>query len=106
MKLEVAFVLDNAGWPALLVDGATMIRRANSAAVKLFGPALEGESPLLAAIWSPENGATPEQFLARWERTPTAAAPLKFRGKGGLTVSYLTSICSLHPEKQKYFVLQ
>ena len=36
----------------------------------MFGPALEGASPQLAAIWSTENGNTAEQFLAAWERAP------------------------------------
>ena len=106
MKLDVAFALENAGWPALLVDEAGTIRRANQTAVKVFGAALEGESPSLLAIWTPENKATPEQFLAAWERTPTAAVPLKFRNKGGAVASYLTSICSFSRDEQKCFVLQ
>ena len=40
MKSDVAFALENAGWPALLVDGAGAICRANPAALSLFGAAL------------------------------------------------------------------
>jgi PAS domain-containing protein len=43
--------LENAGWPALLVDESGTILRANPAAVKTFGPVLEGEAPLLSSIW-------------------------------------------------------
>jgi two-component system cell cycle sensor histidine kinase/response regulator CckA len=106
MKLDVVFALENASWPALLVEGTGTIRRANQAAVKVFGPALEGEAMLLSAIWTPENKTTPEQFLAAWERTPTAAVPLKFRTRGGTVASYLTSLCSFTSDEQKYFVLQ
>jgi len=51
MKPEVMFLLENANWPALLVDAASTILRANQAAVKLFGSTLEGGSPLLSAVW-------------------------------------------------------
>jgi signal transduction histidine kinase/ActR/RegA family two-component response regulator len=106
MKSDVAFVLENAGWPALLVDGGSTICRANPAAISLFGAALAGESPRLATIWSPENSSVADQFLVQWERSAAATVPLKFRGKGGHTLGYLTSICAFTRDGQKYFVLQ
>ena len=106
MKSDVAFALENAGWPALLVDGAGTICRANPAANSLFGAALDGESPRLSAVWAPENSSTADQFLAQWERSAAPTLLLKFRGKGGQTVGYLTSICAFTKDGQKYFVLQ
>lgn len=106
MKVEVAFVLENAGWPALLVDDASKICRANTAAGKLFGPALEQGSSLLGAIWSPENTQSAEQFLAQWERSPKPTVALKFRAKGWNTLNFLVSICGLSKDEQKFFVLQ
>ncbi len=106
MKSEAVFALEHAGWPALLVDDGSTILRANQAAVKLFGPALEGASPLLSAIWSPENGVTAEQFLARWERSPTTTVALKFRVKGGGMTSHLVAICAHARDQQRLFVLQ
>ena len=106
MKLDVAFGLENAGWPALLLDGTGTILRAAAAAARMFGPVLEGEAPRLSAIWAAENGVTAEQFLVQWERSPTAALPLKFRVKGGGTGSFLTAICSFNQDSQKYFVFQ
>ncbi len=106
MKSEAVFALEHAGWPALLVDDGSTILRANQAAVKLFGPALEGASPLLSAIWSPENGVTTEQFLARWERSPSPAVSLKFRVKGGGTITHAVVICSHARDQQRLFVLQ
>lgn len=106
MKSDAVFVLENANWPALLVDAASTILRANQAAVKAFGPALEGESPLLSAIWSPENGGTAEQFLAQWERAPASPATLRFRVKGGGMAAFSTSICSVTKDGERWFILQ
>jgi two-component system, cell cycle sensor histidine kinase and response regulator CckA len=106
MKSDLAFALENAGWPALLVDGAGTICRANTAAISLFGAALGGEAPGLSVVWAPENSSTFDQFLAQWERTAVPMVLLKFRGKGGHTLGYLTSICSFTNGGQKYFVLQ
>ncbi len=106
MKADVVFGLENAGWPALLVDGASTICRANPIAVRLFGAAMEGEAPRLSAIWLPENGGTAEQFLARWERAPTAVVPLKLQSKDGRAAAFLTSICSFTKDGQRYFVFQ
>src|SRR5437879_3148748 len=106
MKSEFVFALENAGWPAFLVDEAGTIRRANQAAVKAFGAILEGESTLLSAIWSPANEGSAEQFLGRWERSPTPTISLKFSSKGGVTAGYLTHVCSATWGQQKHFVFQ
>ncbi len=106
MKPDLVFGLENAVWPALLVDGGGRILRANEAAVKVFGPALEGDHPSLSAIWSPENGVAAEQFISQWERSPSPAISLKYRVKGGGVASYLTAICAHTSAGQKHFVLQ
>jgi|CZKM01.1.fsa_nt_gi signal transduction histidine kinase len=106
MKSDVAFALESAGWPALLVDGASIICRANPAAMSLFGAALSGEAPRLAAVWSPDNSSAPEQFLAQWERSSAPTLLLKFRCKSGEAVGYLTSVCAFTKDGQKYLVLQ
>ena len=106
MKSDVSFALENASWPALLVDAAGAICRANPAATSLFGSVLAGESPRLSAVWSPDNSSAPDQFLAQWERSAARTVPLKYRAKGGHTVGYLTSICAFTKDGQKYFVLQ
>jgi two-component system, cell cycle sensor histidine kinase and response regulator CckA len=106
MKSDLNFALENAAWPALLVDAAGIICRANPAAASLFGAVLAGESPRLSAVWSPDNSSQPDQFLAQWERSTAPTVPLKFQAKGGHAVSYLTSICAFTKDGQKYFVLQ
>jgi two-component system cell cycle sensor histidine kinase/response regulator CckA len=106
MKSDVAFALENAGWPALLVDGAGTICRANAAAISVFGAALGEEAPGLSVVWAPENSSTADQFLAQWERSAVPMVLLKFRGKGGHALGFLTSICSFKKDGQKYVVLQ
>jgi signal transduction histidine kinase len=106
MKPDVVFILENAAWPALLLDGSGTILRANPAAVKMFGPALEGVAPSLSAIWSPENGTTPAQFFAQWGLASAGVVALKFLVKGGGTGAFSISICSVNTEGEKLFVLQ
>ena len=106
MKPEVAFLLESASWPALLVDAASTVLRVNQAADKVFGPALAGESPLLSTIWSPENGVTADHFLAQWERSPSPTVSLKFLVRGGGTAAYTTSICACASDVAKLFVFQ
>ena len=106
MKSDVAFALESAAWPVLLVDGAGAICRANAAAVGVLGTAVEAESARLSVVWATENSSTADQFLAQCELAPVATVPIKFRGKGGHTVAYLTSVCAFTTDGQKYFVLQ
>jgi nitrogen-specific signal transduction histidine kinase len=106
MKLDEVFPLDSAGWPAVLVNGACTILRANQTAIKLFGSALEGAAPLLSTIWASENGPAAEQFLAQWERSPAATVSLKFRVKGGGISSFSVSICAFQKDGEKYFIFQ
>jgi signal transduction histidine kinase/CheY-like chemotaxis protein len=106
MKFEVDFVLQNADWPALLMDASGVVRGANRAAVATFGAVLEGEAPMFNAIWSPENETALDQFLVRVDRAQTAVAPVKFHVKGGGTAVFKTHICSLAKDGQKYFIFQ
>jgi len=106
MKPEIVFGLESAAWPALLLNAGGAVLRANAAATGVFGAALAGDSPQLAAIWSPENGVAPEDFFALWEQTPTVTADLKFRATNGRTVPFTAVICTFNSEGRKWFVLQ
>ena len=106
MKSEAVFELENAGWPALMVEQTGKVRRANAAAIRLFGPAVEGEAAALSAIWSLENGNTPDQFLAQWEQLPVPATHLRLHTRDDQTLSFQTSICSLASGGEKKFVMQ
>src|SRR6266511_657754 len=106
MKLDSGFALDNAGWPAFLVDGSGIVRQANQAAVNTFGTVMEGEPALSASVWSPEIDLTPEQFLAKSARSLSSMTQLRFRVKGGATAQFNTYLCSQVRDGQKYFLFQ
>ena len=106
MKPEVVFGLESAAWPALLLNAGGAVLRTNTAATNTFGVALAGEAPPLSAIWSPENGQKPEEFFARWEKSPTVTADLKFRVANGAMMKFTAAICAFNSEGRKWFVLQ
>jgi len=106
MKPEIVFGLENAAWPALLLNVGCVVLRANKAATSTFGAALSGDSPKLSAVWLAENGGAPDEFLARWEQTPVAVANLKLRTANGLKMDFTAAVCTFSREGYKWFVLQ
>ena len=106
MKLDIGFGLDNATWPAFLVDSSGTVRHANRAAVNSFGAVMEGGAALSSSIWSPEMDLTPEQFLAKSERFSLPMMQLKFRVKAGATVRFNTYVCPVHHAGEKFFLFQ
>ena len=105
MKPDFLDALENAAWPALLIDGAGTVLRANEAAVKWFGPSLQRPPARLTDAW-PEPGASPEKFLAQWERAPRPIVGLKLRARGGAVTEVPVSICAFTREGQRFFLLQ
>ena len=106
MKPEIVFGLESAAWPALLVNSACMILRANVAAVSTFGTAIASESPPLSAIWSPENNGPPEDFFKRWASSVKVTLDVKLKVTTGETLKFTAVICSFAREGSKWFVLQ
>ena len=106
MKIKLDFILENAGWPALMVEATATIRNANQAAVAVFGPVVEGESSLLNSIWGAENDAPPEQFLLRMERSQGTSITLFLKVKGGATTRFRGDICQITRDNQRFFIFQ
>ncbi len=106
MKLEVAFDLENAAWPALLVDAQGAVLLANAAAKGIFGAVLNGESAQLASIWSSENSGTAVDFLALWREAQPAVTILKFRLASGRSTPFTAAICRAGDPEKKWVVLQ
>src|SRR6267143_6299423 len=94
-KSDSGFLLEGAAWPAFLVDGGGTIRKANQAAIALFGSKLESDSTMLSALWADETQPV-EQFLAHWERSGAAVVRLKLLGKGAAVTVFSTYISGFH----------
>ena len=106
MKPEVEFVLENAAWPALLVNASGTVLQSNLAAKTLFGTALAGHAAELAAIWSPANGIPPAGWLGWWEKTRTTPVDAQFRVAGGLEKKYATAVAQLTDGGGRRYLLQ
>jgi len=106
MKPEVVFGLDNAAWPALLVNAGGTVLMSNAAAKALFGTLVQDGRTGLAALWSPANGNTAETFLASWEKTRPTSVELKFSVPGGVEKKFSAAIAVLANDGNKWFLFQ
>lgn len=106
MKPEFVFCLENASWPALLVDETATIRKASAGAKSLFGGNLDGEPRLAGSIWAKENETTAEQFVSKLLRQPTQSAELKLRQKDGTITAFHTWIARTETGAGAYFIFQ
>jgi hypothetical protein len=106
MKQDLAFVLDQAAWPAFLVDESGTVRRANSAAASVLGAVMEGESSLAASVWSPHNAMTADEFLSHLERSSLSEMQLQFRVKGGGSAWFTAQVCPFQREGKRYRLFQ
>ena len=106
MNLDLGFGLDHAGWPAFVVDASGFVRQANQSAVQTFGTVMEGGPALSASIWTLENEVTPEEFVAKSERSSAPMTLLTFRVKGGGTARFNTYLCSQVRDGQKFYLFQ
>jgi two-component system cell cycle sensor histidine kinase/response regulator CckA len=106
MNSEVPFGLEGAIWPALLVDAAGVIRRANRAAGEAFGPGVESGSLPLANLWLAENGLSPEQFFMRSQQFRSTLSRLELMGEGGAMISHQASVCPVNHGGENFFLLQ
>ncbi|MGD0743808.1 MAG: ATP-binding protein [Verrucomicrobiota bacterium] len=106
MKPDVVFGLEGAAWPALLLNAGSVVLRANTAATAMFGKVLAGEAPALSAIWLPENGGAPEDYFARWEKSPLPTTELKLRIANGAARKFTAAICAFNSDGSKWYVLQ
>ena len=103
MNSEVVFGLENATWPALLVDADGVILSANEVAKNIFGTALSDDTASLVSLWSPENTGTPVEFLAH--SNSSAPAILKFQVAGSAEI-FSAVVCPFSSDEKKQYLLQ
>src|SRR5262245_3859074 len=101
MNLEL--ILENAGWPAFVLDEAGVIRRANAAAAIFFGVKLQQGHVQLAELWAAGNEMTASQFLAGLEKKSASVSSLKLQALEKGSTTFLTCVCRV---KQGELLLQ
>jgi signal transduction histidine kinase len=106
MKAEIVFALENAAWPALLVNAMGQVLMSNAAARTFFGAGLEAEAPSLAPFWSPKNETQFAGYLAWWEHSKPSPVELTFRSAGCVDKRFSVPIALLANEDGKWFLLQ
>lgn len=106
MKQEVVFGLENAAWPALLVNAGGTVLMHNAAAKLLFGGAMDRNPPELTAIWASANGTQPAGFLVWWEKTQKTPVDVQYRTASGAERQFSTTIAAVNAEDGKRFLLQ
>jgi signal transduction histidine kinase/ActR/RegA family two-component response regulator len=97
VRTEGDFLLQEADWPAFLLQKDGLVLRANRAAARAFGSNIEKPDTKLGTIWSPENRDSLAQFLSL--PAPTLLPRLKFRLKSGLPATFLVQMTCLPPDE-------
>jgi two-component system, cell cycle sensor histidine kinase and response regulator CckA len=106
MRSDFVFALENAPWPALVLNDSAMIVRANSSAAAMFAGVTEAGGSSAASFWSQENDSTMEVFLARLERSQVFPLPLKLRIKEGSTAVFESHVSSFSRDGQRFYLFQ
>jgi nitrogen-specific signal transduction histidine kinase/CheY-like chemotaxis protein len=106
IKSETNFSLENAGWPALLVDSSGHIRGVSLGAKNTFGQIILTRPQLGQSVWSKENDQTPEEFFACYDEMRDGPYSLRFKGRDGSTSSYETHVCPMFHDGEELFLLQ
>jgi signal transduction histidine kinase/ActR/RegA family two-component response regulator len=107
MKRPTEFVLEKAGWPALLLEESGAVCRANRAACLLFGAAVQGPA-WLSALLEEANGMTGlklDRLLADQEAAGKAGE-MKLTCHNGQKTRFQSRVTKLSREGRNYFVLQ
>ena len=104
MRRETDFVLEQAAWPAMLLEESGSIRRANQAARRVFGFASKVSAPALASIWDASNEVSLERLLREPEKGEMAR--LKLRVAGNQTAQFVAHLAKVVRENTAYLVLQ
>ncbi len=106
MKAEHTFVLEAAGWPALLVDPGGAICRANQAAALAFGARLEGRAPRFASLWAQDNACSAAEFLKRVDSVVGGSVCARLLTGAGESVSFNTLASPVTRQGHQYYLLQ
>jgi len=103
MRRETDFVLEKAAWPALVLEETGVIRRANSAALRLLGPSLTPPTSSLADFWGDKDAFSAQEFFAR---AKSQACPTVLRLANGQTRQFAAHCTPVLRDSQPFVILQ
>jgi nitrogen-specific signal transduction histidine kinase len=104
MRRETDFVLEQAAWPAMLLEENGRICRANQAARRIFDLNGHAGDPMLSSIWDEQSEMPPESFLR--DQPNGGTANVKLRVAGGVVAPFVAHVNKIVREGQPYLVLQ
>jgi len=104
MQRQIDFVLEQAAWPAMLLEEKGRICRVNQAARRVFDLPDPLHSANLASLWDDGNKTSPEEFLR--EETAAGTAKLKLRAAGGAKAQFVAHGTKVVRGGHDYVVLQ
>jgi PAS domain-containing protein len=104
MRRETDFVLEQAAWPAMLLEENGRICRVNQAARRVFDLPDSLRAASVASLWDDENKTTPEQFLR--EQIAPERPTLKLRVAGGAKAQFVAHGTKVARDGHLYVVLQ
>jgi len=104
MRRETDFVLEQAAWPAMLLEEDGHICRVNQAARRVFDLPASLRTASVASLWDDESKTTPEQFLR--EHIDAGTAQVKLRVAGGGKAQFVAHETRVARDGHPYVVLQ
>jgi signal transduction histidine kinase len=104
MRRETDFVLEQAAWPAMLLEENGRICRSNQAARRVFDLNGHSNEQMLSSIWDEGTGPAPEKFLR--DQPDGGTANVKLRVVGGAVAPFVAHVNKVAREGQHYVVLQ
>jgi len=104
MRRDTDFVLEQAAWPAMLLEENGRICRVNQAARRVFDLPASLRSATVASLWDDGNKTPLEEFLR--EQIAAGTARLKLRVAGGAKAQFVAHGTKVARDGHHYVVLQ
>jgi PAS domain-containing protein len=104
MRRETDFVLEQAAWPAMLLEENGRICRVNQAARRVFDLPASLRAATVASLWDDGNKTSPEEFLR--EKIDDGTARLKLCVAGGAKAQFVAHGTKVARDGHHYVVLQ
>jgi signal transduction histidine kinase/ActR/RegA family two-component response regulator len=104
MRRETDFVLEQAAWPAMLLEENGRICRVNQAARRVFELPDSLRSANVSSLWDEGSKTPPEEFLR--DQIGAGIARLKLRVAGGAKAQFVVHGTKVERDGHHYVVLQ